>query len=101
METIRDLGTVYVRQNKLNDAEELYQQALRGYEKTLAPEHPAILNIFENLSSFYAEQHRLEEAEKMGLRALQGCEKILGPEHWATIRAVSKLGDIYFIKRSC
>ncbi|KAL4985113.1 hypothetical protein BDW68DRAFT_189921 [Aspergillus falconensis] len=72
------LGTLYYTQGKLKEAEEMYQQALAGYEKLLSPDHISTLNT-----------GKLKEAEQMYQRALAGKEKALGPDHTSTLVTVN------------
>jgi tetratricopeptide (TPR) repeat protein len=66
---------------KLVEAEGTYQQALKGKEKALGPEHTSTLCIVNNLGSLYRDQGKLVEAEVMYQQALKGYKKALGPEH--------------------
>jgi hypothetical protein len=44
---------LYASQDKLGEAEQMYQRALAGYEKALGPEHTSILNTVHNLGNLY------------------------------------------------
>jgi tetratricopeptide (TPR) repeat protein len=74
------LGIVYSDQGELKKAEEMYQQALAGYEKALGPDHTSALNTVNNRGNLYKDQGKLKEAGKMYQRALAGYEKALGPD---------------------
>ncbi|KAH8592605.1 hypothetical protein B0O99DRAFT_674331 [Bisporella sp. PMI_857] len=89
------LGLLYADQGKLVEAEQMYQLALQGYEKTRGPEHTLTLNTVNNLGLLYADQGKLAEAEQMYQRALQGYEKAWGPEHTSTLDTVNNLGILY------
>jgi tetratricopeptide (TPR) repeat protein len=92
------LGRLYYDQGKLQEAEEMYQRALAGYEKALGPNHethPPTLNTVNNLGLLYSDQGKLKEAEEMYQRALAGCEKALGPDHTSTLGTVNNLGLLY------
>ncbi|RYP55992.1 hypothetical protein DL770_010860 [Monosporascus sp. CRB-9-2] len=89
------LGYLYSDQDKLGEAEKMYQRALQGKEKALGPEHTSILDTVNNLGNLYSAQGKLGEAEKMYQRALQGYEKALGPEHTSTLDTVNNLGNLY------
>jgi tetratricopeptide (TPR) repeat protein len=92
---IHNLGDLYAAQGKLDKAEEMYEQALAGYEKTLGRDHTSTLNTVNNLGSLYADQGRLNRAEEMYKRALTGCEKALGRDHTSTLHTVNNLGVLY------
>jgi tetratricopeptide (TPR) repeat protein len=78
-----------------HQAEQMYQRALQGKEKTWGPEHISTLSIIGDLGSLYAKLGRLDEAEMMYERALQGYEKAWGPEHTSTLDTVNNLGILY------
>jgi tetratricopeptide (TPR) repeat protein len=61
------LGVVYANQGELNAAEEMFQRALNGCEKTLGPDHISTLQTAGNLGSLYVNQGKLTEAEDMYL----------------------------------
>ncbi|KAG2026624.1 hypothetical protein GB937_001409 [Aspergillus fischeri] len=89
------LGNLYSDQGKLKEAEEMYQQALAGYEKALGLDHPSTLDIVNNLGNLYSDQGKLREAEEMYQRALAGYEKALGLDHPSTLKTVANLGTLY------
>ncbi|KAJ5904683.1 uncharacterized protein N7473_001599 [Penicillium subrubescens] len=89
------LGDLYSNQGKLQEAEEMYQQALAGKEKALGSDHMSTLNTVNNLGSLYSDQGKLEEAEEMYQRALAGYEKVLGPDNSSTLDIVDNIGSLY------
>ncbi|EON65745.1 hypothetical protein W97_04984 [Coniosporium apollinis CBS 100218] len=89
------LGLLFAHQDKLNEAEKMYQRALAGYEKALSVEHTSTLDTVNNLGLLYADQGKLGEAEEMYQRALKGKEKTLGLEHASTLNTVNNLGNLY------
>jgi tetratricopeptide (TPR) repeat protein len=93
--TCHRLGRLYQDQGKLAQAEEMYQQALQGYKKSLGPEHTSTLNTVNNLGNLYNDQGKLGQAEEMYQQALQGYEKALGLEHTSTLNTVNNLGNLY------
>ena len=80
---------------RYREAEELYQRALQGYEKTLGADHTWTLRTVNHLGLMYSDQGRLKEAEEMYQRALQGREKALGPDHTLTLNIVNNIGSLY------
>ncbi|KAM5348926.1 hypothetical protein ACJ41O_008749 [Fusarium nematophilum] len=82
-------------QGKFQEAEEMYERALEGYEKALGPHHTSTLNTVNNLGSLYKAQGKFKEAEEMYERALEGKEKALGPDHTSTLDTVNNLGLLY------
>ncbi|KAJ9641088.1 hypothetical protein H2199_005756 [Coniosporium tulheliwenetii] len=89
------LGMLFAHQDKLDEAEKMYQRALAGFEKALGAEHTSTLNTVNNLGLLYAAQGKLGEAETMYQRALKGREKALGPEHTSTLDSIHCLGLLY------
>ncbi|CAI7648081.1 unnamed protein product [Penicillium discolor] len=47
------LGDLYSHQGKLKEAEEMYQRALKGYEKALGPDHMSTLHTANNFGNLY------------------------------------------------
>ncbi|KAN0067820.1 HET domain containing protein [Elaphomyces granulatus] len=90
-----NLGYLYANQDKLDEAEKMYQRALQGKEKAWGPDHTSTLFTVNNLGTLYADQGKLDEAEKMYQRALQGQEKAWGPDHTSTLNTVNNLGTLY------
>jgi tetratricopeptide (TPR) repeat protein len=93
--TVANLGTIYRKLGRLEDAKQMLQRALDGSEKILGPEHIDTLGTVNNLGLVYRVLGRLEDAEQMLQRALDGYEKILGPEHIDTLGSLNNLGLVY------
>jgi tetratricopeptide (TPR) repeat protein len=93
--TYFSLGYLFNNQSKPVEAEQMYERALRGYEKAWGPEHTSTLNTVNNLGLLYADQGKLAEAEQMYERALRGYEKAWGPEHTSMLDTVNNLGGLY------
>ncbi|KAL2196387.1 acyl transferase/acyl hydrolase/lysophospholipase [Corynascus similis CBS 632.67] len=91
----RSVGRLYRNQDRLREAEVIYQRALRGYEKALGPDHTSTQYTVNNLGSLYLDQGRLKEAEAMYQRALQGYEEGLGPDHTSTLKTAKHLCILY------
>jgi len=75
LDTVNNLGVLYRNQGKLNEAEEFYKRALKGY-KALGTDHTSTLNTVNNLGILYYDEGKLKEAEDMFQRALKGYEKL-------------------------
>ncbi|KAJ5110529.1 FAD-binding monooxygenase [Penicillium argentinense] len=88
---VNKLCLLYYDQGKLEKAEEMYQRALAGYEKTLGPDHPSTLASVSNLGLVLDSQGKYEEAEAMHRRALEGYKEVLGREHPDTLTSVDNL----------
>ncbi|KAH8588539.1 hypothetical protein B0O99DRAFT_582895 [Bisporella sp. PMI_857] len=90
-----NFGLLYANQGKLALAEQMYERALRGYEKALGAEHTSTLDTVNNLGNLYKNQGKLALAEQMYERALRGKEKAFGAEHTSTLQTVNNLGALY------
>ena len=49
---------------------EMYQQALKGSEKSLGPNHQSTLSVAQRLGEFYEKEGNLRRAEEMYQREL-------------------------------
>jgi tetratricopeptide (TPR) repeat protein len=65
-------------------AKQLYQEALRIYQKVLPPEHPSTAATIHALASLYQAQGHYSEAEELYQHALTIYEKRLGSDHPST-----------------
>ena len=88
-------GELYDQNDLYAEAEEVYLQALQGYEKTLGYEHPRTLKIYNNLGAVYAKSEKWVEAEKIYQQALQGNERIQGLNHPSTLYTVHNFAKLY------
>ena len=95
LEIVYTLGDLYLKQDKLKEAEEMYLRALTDKEKIYDVEHPSTLNIVHSLGNLYCDQDKMKEAEKMYLPALTGYEKTQGPDHKSTLSTRFNLGLLY------
>lgn len=83
--TDQDDQPPYYDQERYQEAEPLFLQALAIYEHKLEPEHLNIAMSLNNLGRFYHDQKRYKEAEPLCQRALAIREQALGPQHPRTI----------------
>lgn len=81
LNTVNNLRSLYKDQNKLAEAEIMFQRAMRLSEKALGVEHTLTLNIVNNLGNLYRDQSKLIKAEMMYQQAPQGYEKALGRDN--------------------
>ncbi|KAI1157631.1 kinesin light chain 1 [Nemania serpens] len=80
-----NLGLLYADQGKLQEAEDMYLRALRGYEKAIGPRdiikyRPAI-NTLRNFGALLSAQGKLTEAKTLFEQAYNGLEALLGLSH--------------------
>jgi len=62
---LNNLAALYDEQERYEEAERLYDLALKITEGALGPEHPQTAAIVNNLALFYRQQGRYEEAERL------------------------------------
>src|SRR3569833_1941568 len=78
LDTVNNLGSLYVDQGRLVEAESMYQRALKGKEKAFGKDKISTLEKVNKIGNLYIYQGRLAEAESMYQRALKGKEKAFG-----------------------
>ena len=81
---LHEIGSMFSKLGRLDEAEKMYQRALQGREKTFDPDHTSIFNTINNLGNLYTNLKKFDEAKMMYQRALQGYEKAMGPEAMRT-----------------
>jgi tetratricopeptide (TPR) repeat protein len=74
LETVNHLGGLYKDQDKLTEAEAMYQIALAGFQKAMGPDNKSTLETVTNLGDLYKKQGKLDDAEEMYQRTLVGFE---------------------------
>ena len=95
LDSYHNLGGLYSDQDRVQEAEAIYQRALEGKEKAWGPDHTSTLDTVHKLGLLYSKQGKLQEAEAMYQRALEGKEKAWGPDHTSTLDTVHSLGNLY------
>ncbi len=92
------IGAAYgwKRQNK--KAIELFEQALRIYERTVGRMYRHAAYVISNMSTAYYNLGDWVKAEELGKEALVICEETLGPDHELTKKARDELDIIYKTK---
>ncbi|KAI9854868.1 MAG: hypothetical protein M1813_000644, partial [Trichoglossum hirsutum] len=82
LDTVNNLGLLYMDQGKLDEAEKMYQRALQGYEKALGPvlimTYVPALNTALNLAMLLSQIGRTDGAREFYLRAQRGFEAVFG-----------------------
>ncbi|KEY73924.1 hypothetical protein S7711_07766 [Stachybotrys chartarum IBT 7711] len=88
---LNDVGECANILGKYTEAERIYQQILKLYEKLLSKEHPSTLKSMNNLAVTFQDQGKHAHAEQMQRQTLNLAEKILGQEHPNTFIIMNNL----------
>jgi tetratricopeptide (TPR) repeat protein len=72
------LATVYLGQEKFDEAEALFRRAMAIRARVLGDDHPDVAHSLTNLSTLYSLQRRFGEAEGLLRRALEIQTRALG-----------------------
>lgn len=95
LEPMSNLGNLYVRQGKYNEAEPYLKKALDVARRTLNEEHPFELFCIDSLGALYRDEGRFAEAEALFEQSLKVRRHVLGEDNRGTLNDVSYLGDLY------
>jgi tetratricopeptide (TPR) repeat protein len=77
-------------------AEPLYQRALRIGKQVWGPAHPQVAYPLCGLANLFYEQGKYQQAEPLYQRALQIREQVLGPAHPDVASTLQHLGLLYW-----
>lgn len=90
---LNNLGEVYRRQGRLEQAAELLRRAIR-LDEAAGGRSPALATSLNNLGLVLRAQGRLDAAADLYRRALDLLERTLGPDHPDTARALNNLAQL-------
>src|SRR5260370_15520415 len=79
--SLNNLAGLYHTQGKYEQAEPLFQRALKIDKQVYGKDHPDIASDLNNLAGLYHDQGKYEQAEPLYQRALAIREKLLGADH--------------------
>ncbi len=86
----------YLRERvQYEQAEALYERALRLGEGLLEPLHPELASPLTGLANLYQEQGRFEQARPLYERALRIREQVFGPQHPLVAHPLNGLAILY------
>ncbi|MDZ8260602.1 tetratricopeptide repeat protein [Nostoc sp. ChiQUE01b] len=97
--SLDNLALVYRLQERYNEAEPLYQQALELRKRLLGEEHLDVVDSLNSLAFIYRLQERYSEAEPLYQQALELRKRLLGEEHLDVADSLGNLAFIYFLQR--
>jgi tetratricopeptide (TPR) repeat protein len=81
---------------RYEQAEPLYQQALRIGKRVWGPAHPQVAYPLCGLANLFYEQGKYQQAEPLYQHALQIREQVLGPTHPDIAYTLQRLGMLYW-----
>ncbi len=82
--------------SRYEQAEPLFQRALRIGQRVWEPEHPQVASTLCDLAYLYYELGQYQRAEPLFQRARSIWEHVLGPAHPVVARPLHGLGTIYW-----
>ncbi len=94
LNALNNLGLLYARGGRTQDAKAFCCFALAGFELSFGPTHHLTLNIVHNIGTLCREQRDYDASAAMYQRALEGYRNVLGPEHTATANAARDLDSV-------
>ena len=87
LESLRNIGSLYMDQAVFPKAEELYRLALDEQEKVLGSEHVSTLDTMQDLGNLYCAQGKYHEAKDLYVKVLDVRRRILGEGHPSVLDA--------------
>ena len=98
LDTVDNLGLLYAKQGRLQEAETMYEQALGGYETTFRATstltHIPALETLENLGRLFEKKEDINAALPHYQRALAGTEAVWGQDSERYTRLSTKLNSL-------
>jgi ankyrin repeat protein len=95
LKTLVDLGHIFARQGKLDEAENMFVQALEAKEKVLGPRHALTIETMNDLGRLYRSQGNMEKAEEIYQRVLELRVYVYGAPHMLTREVLNSLFALY------
>lgn len=91
--TVNNLATTIREQGRYDEADPLYQEALRVRLETNGPDHYNVAVSYANIATLRALQKQYEEATENYTRAIDIMETQLDPDHPTIAIVLTKFGD--------
>ncbi|CAM9120176.1 unnamed protein product, partial [Hapterophycus canaliculatus] len=85
---------LFVVQDKLAEAEQLFELSLAIREKALGPKHPDVADSLNNLAALLQAHGKIEKADLTYRRAMQVLESTVGVEHPHYASTLSNLAEV-------
>jgi eukaryotic-like serine/threonine-protein kinase len=101
LETLSNLGQVYLEQGRLVDAERVTGDALGRARRVLGNEHKETLNYVNNLGIIERRLGKMAEAESLYREAFDVSLRLFGAETLTTLISMSNLATFYVKAGRC
>jgi len=85
--SMNNLASIYMRQRRWTEAEELVMHVAEKLKMVLGELHPQTLIAMSNLSIIHDNQGRWNDAEELQVQVVDGRQKVFGQDHPFTIAA--------------
>ena len=92
--SLANLGMVYRSLGFFDEAEHMYQEAIRLQTSALGPRHPDLSATLTSLADLYMVRQRWADAVPLLIQALEIRETAAGPDHPFTALVVFTLGEV-------
>ncbi len=96
MSAAAELGVLYHRLGRHDEAEALLKAVLDARLETYGEEHPATLSSLNHLADLYFGIGRIDMVEPLDRRTLEIRRRVLGPDHPDTLRSMNALAATLF-----
>jgi len=89
-----NLGHIYMKLGKLDQAEEQFLRALEGYDRVLGPEHDKTLSVRCALASLYELEKRFDESMALHREVLEIRRRTLGEMHPSVHNSLHNIANL-------
>ena len=96
--TINNLAVNLHHQNKIDEAEKYYLEALKVLTKLSGVNRPEVASIYNNLAFIYMDNNNYDASENAFKKAYEIKTEVLGSTHPSIASALSNLGMLYFVR---
>lgn len=95
LEAQRLLGAAYLNQDRVDEAELLWQELWETSRRVFGEKHTNTLAALSGLGRVYLSQGRCAEGEEVLLRLVEDHRSLLGPQHAKTLESMNQLALLY------
>lgn len=93
-ESMFDMGTLLIEQERPDEAEQYTTRALRGFRRVLGDEDPETLACLHQYGLILLMQEKWDEAEVLLLETLEAQRRVLGGDHEETLLTLTSIGGL-------